>query len=111
MDLHGCMHLQTIAVTYLVFRFDLKEKKRPNAMKLQARALLIDHPQLRVRAGRRGRGTRRGPSTAPRCRHRARLPHGRRHSPQGSQYRSKFRGISDISVLSAGSDIFFTGRN
>jgi len=30
---------------------------------------------------------------------------------QGSQYRSKFRDIPDISVLSAGSDIFFTGRN
>jgi hypothetical protein len=30
---------------------------------------------------------------------------------QGSQYRSKFRSIPDISVLSAGSDIFFTGRN
>ena len=30
---------------------------------------------------------------------------------QGSQYYSKFRGILDISVLSAGSDIYFTGRN
>ena len=32
-------------------------------------------------------------------------------SDQGSQYRSKFCGIPDISVLSVGSDIFFTGRN
>ena len=36
---------------------------------------------------------------------------GLSYSLQGSQYRSKFRGIPDISVLLAESDIFFTGQN